>query len=87
MGPVKNFRSVGSSMFAEIRFTSPCFQSIGCISSKRLFEKSKIQNCRGLASFVITLERAKIENLDITTQNTVQNFEFLSFWRGKLHLD
>ena len=57
------------------------------ITSKRLFEKSKIQNFRGLASFVMALERAKTENLGITTQNTVQNFEFLSFLKGKLHVD
>ena len=29
----------------------------------------------------MALERAKTENLGITTQNTVQNFEFLSFWK------
>ena len=50
-------------------------------------EKSKIQNFRGLAPFVMAFERAKIGNLGLTTQNIVQNFEFLSFWRGKLHLD
>ena len=44
------------------------------IAAKRLFEKSKIQNFRGLAPFVIALERAKIGNLDLTAQNTVQNF-------------
>ena len=35
----------------------------------------------------MALECAKIRNLGQTTQNTVQNFELLRFWRGKLHLD
>ena len=52
-----------------------------------LFEKSNIQNFRGLAPFVMALECAKIRSLGQTTQNTVQNFELLRFWRGKLHLD
>ena len=35
----------------------------------------------------MALECAKISSLGQTTQNTVQNFKFLRFWRGKLHLD
>ena len=53
----------------------------GCLKNR------KFQNFRGLAPFVIALEPAKIGNFCLTTQNTVQNFEFFSFWRGKLHLD
>ena len=39
--------------------------------SKRLFEKSKIQDFLRLAPFVMALERAKIRNINLTTQNTV----------------
>ena len=35
----------------------------------------------------MALKCAKTGHLGQTTQNTVQNFEFFSFWRGKLHLD
>ena len=35
----------------------------------------------------MAMERAKIGNLGQTKRNIVQNFEFLRFWRGKLHLD
>ena len=52
-----------------------------------LFEKSKIQNFRGLAPSVMALDNAKIGNLGLITQYIVQNFLFSRFWRRKLHLD
>ena len=54
--------------------------------SKRLFEKSKIQDFRELVPYIMVSERAKIVNSALTTPNTVQNHDILHFWRGKLHL-
>ena len=52
---------------------------------KRLFEISKIRDFRDLASYILAKERDKIGNSDLTTLNSVQNYEILRLRRGKLH--
>ena len=49
------------------------------VLAKRLFEKSKIQDFRELASYILAYERAKTGNSDQTRLNAVQNHEILRF--------
>ena len=60
--------------------------TIQVTQTKRLFEKSKIQDFRELASYILVKERAKIGNSDLTTLNSVQNYQIFRLRRGKLRL-